>query len=86
MRFGNFLLNHRIFSFFHLVVQTTGPTTCFMCVFPKVFILIMIMGGGVGPPPKMSHFAQNYTRGRGGVLRKAPAPVSLVLVKNKNPV
>ena len=31
-----------------LVVQTTGPTTCFMCVFPKVLTIVMFFWGG-GP-------------------------------------
>ena len=44
MRFGNFLLNHRICSSFFL----SGSDHFFICVFPKVTILIMIMGWGGG--------------------------------------
>ena len=45
MRFDNFLLNHRIFVFF-LSGSDHSSDHFFMCVFPKVLIIIMFMGGG----------------------------------------
>ena len=52
MRFGNFLLTHRIFFFFSLWFR--------QFFFPKVIILIMFMEGaklaqGGGEPPKIYH-------------------------------
>ena len=67
MRFGNILLNHRI-------CFLSGSDHFFMCVFPRVIILIMFKGGGPQKYFRASRGSKRATRDVSIDFKSRPPP------------